>query len=219
MIKFLSFITLDLDACQFFFLHFLFLSIFFSEHSKLRELQGCKKIFFEYNDGFDISISFFCSFFIFKMNIQKVFSDKFRWYSAILSTYIWVAIVYLLMSWPLWPEFSQKTDPFPSNTAKQPFNESEEPVFFLQYSDTHVNHINSTFNERFQEGVRYHEMMKPTMTIHSGDMVDDFVLKFQIEFRRKDVLIAGDGFEVIGVNGVDFTYHALIRGIGKGDYC
>ena len=140
-------------------------------------------------------------------------------------------IVGVFMLIPVIYPYSHTVNSFMPKNYTTEWNLEDDPVMFIQFSDIHLNHVVEENNEKFVQAREWSQKIKPTWTVITGDLADDFpyrnvpkygfqqpkdweIYNKQIENYTKDVNffdITGNHDE-FGVYSFESDHHYFMKG-------
>lgn len=101
--------------------------------------------------------------------------DQFHAIEYLVSQYVWIIILGIFSCIPFFLKYTQETGKISSSNFSKPFNDSMIPTVFTHLSDIHVNHLNPTFGDNFNQLISFlTDTIKPDFNIITGDLVDNF---------------------------------------------
>ena len=156
---------------------------------------------------------------------------EFHWCRYLLSVYSWMLVLAVFFLIPTVYPYSHTVDAFYPKNYTTEWNLDDDPVVFIQFSDIHVNHVVEKNNQKFEKAREWSQVVKPTWTVITGDLCDDFpyqevpkygfqqeedwkIYNKQVENYTRNVNffdIAGNHDE-FGVYAFDSDHHYFMKG-------
>jgi predicted MPP superfamily phosphohydrolase len=101
-------------------------------------------------------------------------SFRFHKLRYFISTYFWVAFIGAFLIIPVVYTYRNKMDGFMPKAIKTNWSLQTDPLLFVHFSDIHINHVVPENNEKFERAKNWALAVKPTWTVITGDLCDDF---------------------------------------------
>ena len=95
----------------------------------------------------------------------------------LLSTYIWVAVLAIFLVIPVAYPYKNKMKGFEPKNIQTNWDLETDPITFAHLSDIHINHVVPSNNEKFEIAKNWTQKVKPTWTVITGDLCDDFPMQ------------------------------------------